>query len=581
MSEQAIAAASEIPVERRTSTSERDGLSPHPADADGPFLAGAAREGTVRGGPLAAGFVVMNVLAGTASGVMQLAAPMRALRLEATNAQIGMLQACGGLGMLLFVLPVGFLVDRFGPRRVFRVGGLAGAGVAAAVAFADTPLALILLMAGEGLLAPLRFTALNAAFFSRLRMIGLERAGWFKGSVSIGLTCLGPLLGGFLVRCAGFPVVFGVVVALELLCASMVSVLALEEPDRCAGPPARGLGNQLAELASVLGERSIRPVLAAEMLGAGCFSAFTAFVVAVAARELGAGPIAISQVLIAEGAAFIVTAFLAGGLAAHGAALRRLAGAIAAVGVLGTAVASRPAALAAAGAVLGVGLGLVHVIVSSRLGELRGAQGKISGLFQASAGVGVTLGPLACALVSRWLPAHAVLLIFIPLFLALAFTHHPERSSNMALERQQIPQYLHETRLIILSTVDETFGPATRTLASFGIDDLTVYFSTSRSSRKVRHIEVNRHVSLLFQHDGQELASFRNVEIRGEAELVSDERERARAIQLIGARNPRFKERAEKGELGDSAVFRVKPRSVNVVDLSRGRGPAAVTRFAV
>ncbi|BDG02383.1 MFS transporter [Anaeromyxobacter oryzae] len=559
---------------------EPDALPFH-LEVDAPLVADAAPERAARGTPVAAGFVVLNVLAGTASGVMQLAVPLHAVRLEATNAEIGALRAIAGLGMLLLVLPVGFLVDRFGPRKVFRVGGVAGAAVAAAIAFADKPLALILLMGTEGLLGPLRFTALNAAFFSCLGTIGREKAGWFKGSMSIGLTFLGPLVAGFLARSAGFRAVFGVVVALQLLSAVVVSLLVLDDRGPRAAPPARGFRDQLAELASVLRERSIRPVVAAEMLGAACFSAFSAFVVVVAVRELGAGPLAASQILVIEGAAFILTSFLAGGLAARRVALRRLAGAIAAAGALGTALAPGPAALAAAGAVLGVGLGLVHVLVSSRLGELRGARGKISSLFQASAGLGITVGPLACALASRAVPAHAVLVIFVPFFLVLAFTPHEARSRTMALEKNQIPQYLHETPLIVLSTVDETTGPATRVLASFAADGLTVYFSTSRSSEKVRHLGVNRHVAVLFQHDRQELPSFRNVEIRGEAEPVSDERERARAIQLIGARNPRFRERAEKGELGDSALFRVTPRLVKVVDLSQGRGPSAVTRFAV
>jgi MFS family permease len=545
--------------------------------AGAPLLAGVA-DGPVRAGPLAAGFVLLNAITGTAGGVMHLAVPLAALRLEATSAQVGLLRGIAGVGMLLAVVPVGILVDRLGSRRVFRAGALAGVGVAAAMGLARSPLALALLMGLEGLLAPLRFTALHAAFLRHLPTLGLERAGWLKGSMSIGLTLVGPLLGGALVRSAGSGAAFAAVIALHLLGAAVAGQLALEAPVRVREPRAGGLRRQLADLATYLRDGAVRGALAAELAGAAGFSAFSAFVVVVAVRELGAGPLAVSQILVVEGAAYVATAFLAGGLAARPAALRRIAGAVAAAGALGTALATGPASLGAAGGVIGVGLALLHVLGSSRLGALRGARGKLSSLFQVAAGVGMALGPLASAAAAHWLPAHAALLVFVPAFLLLALTPHT-RSSTMALERSDIPQYLHDTPFIILSTVDERSGPATRTLASFAADGLTVYFSTSRASDKVRHLGANPHVSVLFQHDRQELPSFRNVEIRGKAEPLSDDGERGRAIALIGARNPRFRQRAEKGELGDAALFRVTPQAVKVIDFSRGVGPAAVTHF--
>jgi nitroimidazol reductase NimA-like FMN-containing flavoprotein (pyridoxamine 5'-phosphate oxidase superfamily) len=151
----------------------------------------------------------------------------------------------------------------------------------------------------------------------------------------------------------------------------------------------------------------------------------------------------------------------------------------------------------------------------------------------------------------------------------------------MALDRQQIPQYLDATRFIVLSTVDAGNAPATRTLASFAADGLTVYFSTGKSSDKVAQLGANPNVSILFQHEKQELPAFANVEIRGVAEVLGEGEERTRAIQLIARRNPRFKERAEKGELTGSALVRVTPKKVKVVDFSRGYGPAAVASIEV
>ncbi|HSM94196.1 MAG TPA: pyridoxamine 5'-phosphate oxidase family protein [Anaeromyxobacteraceae bacterium] len=150
----------------------------------------------------------------------------------------------------------------------------------------------------------------------------------------------------------------------------------------------------------------------------------------------------------------------------------------------------------------------------------------------------------------------------------------------MALEKEQIPQYVNAAPLLILSTVDAANAPATRVLASFASDDgYVVYFSTGRSSEKVGQIAGNPSVSALFQHDGQPIGAFRNVEIRGVAVPLADGAEREKAIRLISARNPRFKERAEKGQLGENALYRVTPKAVKVIDFTKGVGPAAVTSF--
>jgi MFS family permease len=553
---------------------------------------------------LAAGFVSLSVLAGTAAGVMGLGVPLRALALGASDAQVGLVKGVAGAGMLLLVVPVGFLVDHLGAGRVFRAGALAGAGVAAAVAGAASPGVLILLVACEGIFGPLRFTALTASFYGRLEAIGLEKAGWFKGALSVGLTLLGPLLGGVLARHAGFPALFAIVVALHLLGAALAALVELDGGrPRAADRPRASLRAQVSELLALLGTASLRPVLAAELLGAATFSSFSAFVVVVAVRVFRAEATVASWVLVVEGCAFIATAFVGGRLAAGRERLQVAAAAAAAAGILGTAVAPSPAALAVAGVLVGVGTGLVHVLVSSFIGRVEGAKGKLSSLVQAAAALGVTLGPLACALAGRWLPAQRVLLVLVPPFILLAWaavrarrasprhrdrpsgasdaiTRH-EGSTRMALEQQQIPRYLNDSRFIVLSTVGPEGAPAARTLASFAADGLTVYFSTGKASDKVGQIGANPNVSVLFQHEQQELPTFANVEVRGVAEVLAEGEERAKAIRLISLRNPRFRERAERGELGGNALVRVVPRKVKVVDLSNGIGPAAVSTFGV
>lgn len=146
----------------------------------------------------------------------------------------------------------------------------------------------------------------------------------------------------------------------------------------------------------------------------------------------------------------------------------------------------------------------------------------------------------------------------------------------MSIDKGKINEYLNKTRFIVLATVDENRVPVLRSLGSFGVDGLTAYFSTGKNSRKVGQIRENPGVSLLFQHEEQQLQSFINVTITGDAHPVTEEEEINRAVAVLSARNPGFKERVEKGLLSNNIFFRVDPKELKIVDFSKGTGPAAV-----
>ncbi|HBC91672.1 MAG TPA: pyridoxamine 5'-phosphate oxidase family protein [Pelotomaculum sp.] len=144
-----------------------------------------------------------------------------------------------------------------------------------------------------------------------------------------------------------------------------------------------------------------------------------------------------------------------------------------------------------------------------------------------------------------------------------------------------VKEYIGKTKWVILSTVTQENLPALRTLGSIVNDDLNIYFSTGKNTAKVAQIESNPFVTLLFQHEGQELATFINVTYTGKAEKVSSEQELAKAIALLSNRSPRFKERAEKGQLDETAIFKVEPVRIKYLDYSQGIGPAAVQEIVL
>lgn len=132
--------------------------------------------------------------------------------------------------------------------------------------------------------------------------------------------------------------------------------------------------------------------------------------------------------------------------------------------------------------------------------------------------------------------------------------------------------YIAETKRVILATVTPEGGPALRTLGGFASDGLTVYLSTSKISGKVEQLEHNPQATLLFQHEGQELPRFRNVTLTGTVSKVCSKcgAEYEKAIALLSAKSPRFKERAEKGELEGNVILKLEPRRVKLLDLSKG-----------
>ncbi|MDF2925391.1 MAG: hypothetical protein K0R57_4305 [Paenibacillaceae bacterium] len=148
---------------------------------------------------------------------------------------------------------------------------------------------------------------------------------------------------------------------------------------------------------------------------------------------------------------------------------------------------------------------------------------------------------------------------------------------------KEAAEYIAATPRVVLGTVTEQGVPALRTLGGFATDGLHVYLSTAKTSGKVEQIKGNPNATLLFQQEGQELKAFRNVTLTGTLSKVCSKcgEEYQHAIALLSARSPRFKERAEKGELGETVIFKFVPDKVKLLDFAKGAGPAAVEEVSV
>ena len=138
--------------------------------------------------------------------------------------------------------------------------------------------------------------------------------------------------------------------------------------------------------------------------------------------------------------------------------------------------------------------------------------------------------------------------------------------------KSEITDYVNDTRFAVLAYVRSDQAPVQRSFGSFALSDLDVIFSTRKEAAKVRDIAANKKISFLFEHENQELASWKNALFIGEAHAISDSRELDWAVGILSDRNPRFKERIEKGELPNIQLYKLKTRDIEYVDYGKGFG---------
>jgi nitroimidazol reductase NimA-like FMN-containing flavoprotein (pyridoxamine 5'-phosphate oxidase superfamily) len=149
--------------------------------------------------------------------------------------------------------------------------------------------------------------------------------------------------------------------------------------------------------------------------------------------------------------------------------------------------------------------------------------------------------------------------------------------------RQDIIDYIDATPWGELGTVRGDGTPVIRTIGAFALDKggTSIYFATFPGAEKTRQISENRRVSFFFQHEGQQLLGFRNVEVLGDAGKVSGDDEATRVAALISARSPFVKEHIEKNGVGAFEFYEVKASEVKFLDYSKGIGPQAIEVIAL
>ncbi len=138
--------------------------------------------------------------------------------------------------------------------------------------------------------------------------------------------------------------------------------------------------------------------------------------------------------------------------------------------------------------------------------------------------------------------------------------------------KNDVAAYADKTRFAVLAYVRNDGAPLLRSIGSFAPDGLNLYFTTRKDAAKVKEISDRRRISFFFEHEGQELAQWKNLLLVGDAVKVDEGDEFKHAVQLLSNRNPRFKDRVDKGELPGTQIFKLNTEEVEFLDYGKGLG---------
>jgi predicted MFS family arabinose efflux permease len=365
-------------------------------------------------------FLALSIVSGASIALGRIATHLYAIHLGASPAQIGAIMGAEQAMMMLVAVPAGFLVSRMGVRASYFTASIGPTLVYLAMPFAATWPLLGAARALIGLCIPFRIVSMNTAFLRELPAIGREKAGWYRGSQTMGLTMIGPALAAAMTSGGDYAAAF---VASGLMFGLMGSTSLSFFPDTRAMPevgvPVVPFHGQLAAL---LRQRTIFESCVIEHFSSATTALFATFVLMLAIREMGIDAQTAVSLITIQGCGTVAALFLLNRvfmrLGRTQAYLGSLAGGIAALLCIGTA--SGYAALAAGAILLSLAAASVHFQNMTQLSRSPVDKSKASGLFNFAGMSGNFVGSAGGGLVSTIVTLRHLYLLWISVLLVAA-----------------------------------------------------------------------------------------------------------------------------------------------------------------
>jgi predicted MFS family arabinose efflux permease len=365
------------------------------------------------------GFIVLATLAGATIGMGNVITTLFAVHLGASAFQIGLIAGAATLGKMAVTLPAGYLIARFGARRVYLIATINCIVVYLAAPWLTVWSALAAARGLVGASVPFRTISMSATFLSHLRDRGPARAGLHRAAQSSGMVVIGPWLGAVLTGSANFVVAYGALAGMFALMAVWSQRLL---PEAQSGEQPVAGENYLSGLLGLLRDGRVADSCLAEFATSSAAALFSSFILVLALTELHFSKPASVALLTAQGLASIGALFALGPAIARVPETWSYAGALAGL-TLGLSLLGLGAAwpvLIAGAVALATGAAAIHLVTMRRLAASDASRSRVSSLLALSGQAGSLLGSVGGGALTGLIGLQSVYLAWIPLIWAAA-----------------------------------------------------------------------------------------------------------------------------------------------------------------
>ena len=374
-----------------------------------------------KGNELIFRFMLINISSGIAIGMMNFIIPVYALSLNATSTEIGMIKGFSGIGDILVVLVAGFIVDYLGSRKTYSVSCICSAVIIMLLSLAASPKILLLTMIFYGVARTFRTTSLSAAFFQNMNTIGVKKAGWYKGSNTMGSALLGPMIGGIAAVALSFNSYFlitGAILIVPLMVINAGSNNSISSPVKKQN---LSLIDSTNHYRSLTKNKTLVSATIKNGINTAFFMTFTVFITVLVIKDLGLSPGIAAALISLKGLSTLLVVFFAGAyLKKNNNRLYLFAYITTVFSLLLLGIGKDTIQLGLASLLNGLGTGLITLINFTEVGSLDGEKGKIAGFFSFGHGIGAIIGPTLGGIIGDIYGVQAIFLAFMIPFSAMA-----------------------------------------------------------------------------------------------------------------------------------------------------------------
>jgi MFS family permease len=363
-------------------------------------------------------FVILTSFMGISVGLARVTTSLYALALHSSDTMLGLIAGSQSIGILIMSLPIGVLVDHFGPSRLFLAGTLLAGLTYLFIPLSPTPEFLLVCSMLISFFMPLRFVSLNTVFMEQLSKLGEGKAGWFRGTHMVGFFLLGPLLAPIVIGEFNFSGTYWLIAAafgLTLLAAPVVFSHYTEH---------RGHGRRflwadvIGQLGLLRSDLALREVCLIEFFAQSVNGFYSFFIIVIAIQSFHLGADDAARLAAAQGLSLIFALFFFGELARRfgqrTAYLGSFAWIAAALALLGLTPVMQ--GLWVGGLALGLGVGVLEIVNLTRFARISAVlgRGKIAGINALVGPGGALFGSLLGGMAGPVMGLQAVFLLFLP-----------------------------------------------------------------------------------------------------------------------------------------------------------------------